>query len=133
MGRPSACGCPRLWARMTRQAAQQGPCFGPSASRCVLSTLPPLPLSTGMAAARSSCVSPNHMYRCFPTACAVFCPHAHSLQVLAVLSHIDDWAFDSFELASVTEGRPLTTLAFTLIKRSGIMDCLKLDEGKLAR
>ena len=55
------------------------------------------------------------------------------LQVLTVLEKIDDWAFDMFELSEVTSNRPLSTLAFTLIKRSGISACLKLDEVKLFR
>ena len=50
-----------------------------------------------------------------------------------MLSQVDEWAFDSFELARVTEGRPLSTLGFALIRRSGIMAKLRLDEGKLAR
>ena len=55
------------------------------------------------------------------------------VQVLHVLSQVDEWAFDSFELARVTEGRPLSTLGFALIRRSGITAKLRLDEGKLAR
>ena len=50
-----------------------------------------------------------------------------------MLSQVDEWAFDSFELARVTEGRPLSTLGFALIRRSGITAKLRLDEGKLAR
>ena len=53
--------------------------------------------------------------------------------MLRVLSQVDEWAFDSFQLARVTEGRPLSTLGFALIRRSGIMAKLHLDEGKLAR
>ncbi len=50
-----------------------------------------------------------------------------------MLAGIDDWAFDSFELADVTDGRPLSTLAFALFKRTGISARLQLDESKLAR
>lgn len=38
-------------------------------------------------------------------------------QVLAVLAKIDDWQFDTFELNDVTEGWPLSVLAFaTMLK-----------------
>ena len=50
-----------------------------------------------------------------------------------MLAYMDEWAFDMFEFADVTGQRPLSTLGFAIIKRSGIMSCLKLDEGKLAR
>ena len=50
-----------------------------------------------------------------------------------MLAHMDEWAFDMFEFADVTGQQPLSTLGFAIIKRSGIMSCLKLDEGKLAR
>ena len=50
-----------------------------------------------------------------------------------MLAHMDEWAFDMFEFADVTCQRPLSTLGFAIIKRSGIMSSLKLDEGKLAR
>ncbi len=54
-------------------------------------------------------------------------------QVLRVMSTVDDWTFDVFELAAVTNGRPLSTLAFALIKRSGISKRLRLDESRLTR
>ena len=56
-----------------------------------------------------------------------------SLQVLAKLSRIDDWTFNSFRLAELTGGKPLSTLSFAVLKQSGIVACLKLDEHKLAR
>ena len=55
------------------------------------------------------------------------------LQVMAVLSGIDAWTFDSFKLDEVTGHRPLSTLGFALMKREGIIDCLGLNEMKLAR
>ena len=55
------------------------------------------------------------------------------LQVMAVLSGIDAWTFDSFKLDEVTGHRPLSTLGFALMKREGIVDCLGLNETKLAR
>ncbi|GAX85340.1 hypothetical protein CEUSTIGMA_g12757.t1 [Chlamydomonas eustigma] len=54
-------------------------------------------------------------------------------KVHSALSRMDDWAFDSFELATATGNRPLSTLAFALIKRSGITLRLRLEERKLAR
>ena len=55
------------------------------------------------------------------------------VQVLAKLTHLDDWTFNTFRLAELTNGKPLSTLAFAVLKQSGIVSCLKLDEHKLAR
>ena len=57
----------------------------------------------------------------------------HTSQVLSALSDVDEWTFDSFALSEATGGRPLSTLAFSLFKTSGIIEALNLDEGKLAR
>lgn len=46
---------------------------------------------------------------------------------------VDNWQFDSFELDSVTEGRPLSTLAFALFSRSGLMPRYNISDIKLAR
>ncbi len=46
---------------------------------------------------------------------------------------MDDWQYDTFELEEVTGGRPLSALAFALIKRSGLIELLGVNEGKLAR
>ena len=53
--------------------------------------------------------------------------------MLAKLAHINDWTFDTFRLAELTDGKPLSTLSFAVLKQSGIVSCLKLDEHKLAR
>ena len=86
----------------------------------------------------------------------IICPHAHVLsvtpvipvtlphpphllhllyllQVNSVLAQIGEWTFDTFRLADVTSNRPLSTLSFALIKQSGILTTLKLDEARLAR
>ena len=55
------------------------------------------------------------------------------VQVAAVLACVEDWAFDSFELDEVTGGRPLPTLAFALMKRTGLTASLRLDEARLCR
>jgi hypothetical protein len=55
------------------------------------------------------------------------------VQVFSVLSRTGEWTFDSFELEQASGGRSLSTLAFALIKRTGIATVLKLNEGKLAR
>ncbi len=68
-----------------------------------------------------------------PSRGTVLEPCFHLFQVLRVMSTVDDWTFDVFELAAVTNGRPLSTLAFALIKRSGISGRLHLDESRLAR
>ena len=53
--------------------------------------------------------------------------------MLSALSLVDEWTFDSFDLHDVSGGLPLSTLAFALFKKSGIMKQLQLDEVKLAR
>ena len=63
----------------------------------------------------------------------MICHTCSCVQVLRMLAHMDEWAFDMFEFADVTGQQPLSTLGFAIIKRSGIMSSLKLDEGKLAR
>ena len=50
-----------------------------------------------------------------------------------IMSHIDDWTFDTFQLNEVTGGRPLSALSFFLIKDSGLADSLNLPEEKLSR
>lgn len=55
------------------------------------------------------------------------------MQVNQVLLGVDNWTFDPFALDEVTGNRPLSTLAFALMKRQGIVDCLGLDEARLAR
>jgi hypothetical protein len=47
---------------------------------------------------------------------------------------VDDWTFDAFELADVTNGRPLSTLAYALIsQRSGLASHFHLSDVRLAR
>jgi hypothetical protein len=46
---------------------------------------------------------------------------------------VDDWTFDSFALSDATDGKPLSTLAFSLFKTSGVIEALHLDETKLSR
>jgi len=53
--------------------------------------------------------------------------------VARVLAKVDDWEFDSFELAAVTDNHPLSTLAFYLFSRTNLISALKLKEVKLAR
>ncbi len=53
--------------------------------------------------------------------------------VHSVLAGVDGWTFDAFRLEEASGGRPLSTLAFALLKRTGIVDCLQLDEARLAR
>ena len=65
---------------------------------------------------------------CWPTLI-----RSESLQVLLKLTHISDWTFNTFRLAELTNGKPLSTLSFAVLKQSGIVSCLKLDEHKLAR
>ena len=42
-----------------------------------------------------------------------------------------EWCFDSFELDRLSEGRPLSTLGFFLLARSGVLTALRVDQPKL--
>ena len=42
---------------------------------------------------------------------------SYLLQLMAVLSKVDNWQFDAFELDVASEGWPLSCLAFSLITR----------------
>ena len=46
---------------------------------------------------------------------------------------LDEWQFDSFELQRLSDGRPLSCLAFHLMKKMDIIKHFHLDEAKLAR
>jgi hypothetical protein len=52
---------------------------------------------------------------------------------MVALSRVDEWTYDIFQLSEATGGRPLSTLAFFLIKRMGVSRVMQLDEVKLAR
>lgn len=54
-------------------------------------------------------------------------------QLASVLSLVDDWQFDTFELSRVCNGRPLSCLGFYLMKRMGLTANLNLDERRLTR
>ncbi len=43
------------------------------------------------------------------------------MQVLTVLAKIDNWQFDSFELNDVTDGWPLSTLTFAIMKKCNLV------------
>ena len=53
--------------------------------------------------------------------------------MLSKLTRMNEWTFNTFRLAELTGGKPLSTLSFAVLKQSGIISCLKLDEHKLAR
>ncbi|GAX85226.1 hypothetical protein CEUSTIGMA_g12646.t1 [Chlamydomonas eustigma] len=54
-------------------------------------------------------------------------------RVTRALFGVDEWAFDSYELCEATADRPLSTLGFFLLKRSGVIEILQLPEGRLTR
>ncbi|WIA11311.1 hypothetical protein OEZ85_011434 [Tetradesmus obliquus] len=56
-----------------------------------------------------------------------------TLELEALLARVEDWQFDSFKLAAVSGNRPLSVLAFFLLKRSNLVKRCGLDEGRLAR
>ncbi|KAJ9515550.1 hypothetical protein QJQ45_021631 [Haematococcus lacustris] len=45
----------------------------------------------------------------------------------------EGWSFDAFELSEVSGGRPLSTLAFALLRRMHLIQHFQLREGHLAR
>ena len=45
----------------------------------------------------------------------------------------NEWQLDSFELEGITNGRPLSCLAFHLFKKTGLVSHFSLNETKLAR
>lgn len=55
------------------------------------------------------------------------------LQVERVLQTADQWQFDAFELAAATGGRPLSALAFYVLKTSGLVSCLSIHASTMAR
>ncbi|GAX73385.1 hypothetical protein CEUSTIGMA_g838.t1 [Chlamydomonas eustigma] len=55
-------------------------------------------------------------------------------KVLSVLEQVHEWTFDSFKLNEVTDNRPLSTLAFSILKRHGLVqDRDYSQEVRLAR
>lgn len=50
----------------------------------------------------------------------------------AVLATVEDWRFDAFKLAEVTQGHPLSALGFWLMKRYDIIRNFQLDATTLA-
>lgn len=42
-------------------------------------------------------------------------------QLEALLARVENWQFDSFKLAAVSGNRPLSVLAFFLLKRSNLV------------
>lgn len=55
------------------------------------------------------------------------------VQLSRVLAGADEWRFDAFKLDEVSNGRPLSCMAFYLIKRMGLIQAVNLNETKLAR
>ena len=50
------------------------------------------------------------------------CPLSRFLsQVLAVLAKMDHWQFDAFELDEVTDGWPLSSLAFAVLRKCDLV------------
>ena len=61
-------------------------------------------------------------------------PAAAVAQLAAVLARIDDWQFNTFEVAEATGGRCLSMVAFHLMKKSGwVPGRFGISEHKLAR
>ena len=54
-------------------------------------------------------------------------------QLLQVLGGLNEWQFDSFKLDEVSNGRPLSCLAFYLLKSSSLISSFRLKEARLAR
>ena len=60
---------------------------------------------------------------CLPT-----CP-----QLAQALGNVDSWQYDSFHLDDVSGGKPLSCMAFHLMKKMDLVKKFHLDETKLAR
>jgi len=57
----------------------------------------------------------------------------HMVPVLErVLARAQEWDFNVFELEEVSQGNPLSTLAFFLLKQSGLTRAFELDESRLS-
>ncbi len=54
-------------------------------------------------------------------------------QLARALGSVDEWTFDAFQFEAASDGRPLSCLAFFLIKRMGLVTRFGLDEPKLAK
>ena len=54
-------------------------------------------------------------------------------QLMVSLGDINSWQYNSFQLEDVSGGRPLSCLAFHLMKKMDIIKRFHLDETKLAR
>ena len=54
-------------------------------------------------------------------------------QFSGMFCKLDEWQFDSFDLQRLSDGRPLSCLAFHLMKKMDIIKHFHLDEAKLAR
>ena len=55
------------------------------------------------------------------------------VQLSRVLARVDEWQFDSFALERASGGRPLSLLAFLLVRRVDLVGRFGLDEPKLVR
>lgn len=55
------------------------------------------------------------------------------VQLASALAKVDEWQYDAFNLASVSFGKPLSCLAFFLMKRMELIKKFDLNEVKLAR
>lgn len=55
------------------------------------------------------------------------------LQLLMLLSKVDEWQFDMFALEEATFSHSLSVLGFALIKRTDVFKKYRMDEAKLAR
>lgn len=59
--------------------------------------------------------------------------HAMMTQVERILARSDEWTFDAFSLDKATQGRPLSTLAFYLMSREGLLKHYNLEPLLVAR
>ena len=52
---------------------------------------------------------------------------------MKAMSSLDSWFYDTFQLNEASNGRPLSSLAFFLFKKMGLISKFKLNEARLAR
>lgn len=54
-------------------------------------------------------------------------------QLTMALKGVEEWQYDSFALDSATSGRPLSCLAYFLLRQSNLIRKFHLNELKLVR
>lgn len=73
----------------------------------------------------------THFITCPPHRCPTAPTQLPQLQ--EALRGVDEWQFDAFKLDAVSQGRPLSCLAFHLMTRMDLVKMFHLDKDKMIR